>query len=154
MSECSGVYLRRSCPHLPTVTPVNYSAHDNAYGSAYDNYSAYGNYSEELLTVLANGEVVQDPSLAELLHVSEEIRQKVTELEILVVSAANDQQLLMGEFAKEKTCPALEQLNYTCPPVFCPQVTAYKVTLECDYGPVKIALALVALLALAWRKRV
>ena len=143
MSECSGVYLRRSCP--PTVTPVNYSAHDN--------YSAYGNYSEELLTVLANGEV-EDPSLAELLHMSEEIRQKVTELEILVVSAANDQQLLMGEFAKEKTCPALEQLNYTCPPVFCPQVTAYKVTLECDYGPVKIALALVALLALAWRKRV
>jgi len=146
------------------VNPVNYSAdkesaYDNysAYGnySAYDNYSAYGNYSEELLTVLANaeGELVEDPAMAELLHMSEEIRQKVNELEILVVSAANDQQLLMGEFAKEKTCPAFEQLNYTCPPVFCPQVTAYKVTLECDYGPVKIALSLVALLALAWRKR-
>jgi len=152
MSECSGVYLRRSCPHLPTVTPVNYSAYGN--GNAYGNYSDYGNYSEEMLTVLANGDVVQDPSLAELLHVSEEIRQKVNELEILVVSAANDQQLLMGEFAKEKTCPALEQFNYTCPTVFCPQVTSYKVTLECDYGPMKIALALVGLLALAWRKRV
>ena len=141
------------------LAEVNYSAAD-AYGKAYDNYSAYnysayGNYSEELLTVMANaeGELVEDPAMAELLHMSEEIRQKVNELEILVVSAANDQQMLMGEFAKEKTCPAFEQLNYTCPPVFCPQVTAYKVTLECDYGPVKIALSLVALLALAWRKR-
>jgi hypothetical protein len=91
--------------------------------------------------------------MAELLHMSEEIRQKVNELEILVVSTANDQQMLIGEFVKEKTCPAVEKLNYTCPQVFCPQVTAYKVTLECDYGPVKIALSLVALLALAWRKR-
>jgi len=158
MSDCNtGVYLRRSCAHLPEtiplVTPFNLT-----------NYSSYGKFSEELLSILAEDdgrvavldqvqENVSDPEdLMELLQMSAEIRQKVDEIKLLVITATIDHQLLLGEFVKE-TCPAIELLNYTCPPLICPPGKQYMVTVEWDYMPLQMAFALFAIVSLFWRKR-
>ena len=157
MSNCNtGVYLRRSCEHLPEVvplvTPFNLT-----------NYSSYGKFSEELLTILAEDdgrvavldqvqENISDPEgMLELLQMSAEIRQKVEEIKLLVITATIDQQMMLGEHVKE-TCPAIELLNYTCPPLICPG-KQYLVTVEWDYMPLQMAFALFAIVSLFWRKR-
>ena len=158
MSDCNtGVYLRRSCAHLPEevplVTPFNLT-----------NYSSYGKFSEELLTILAEDdgrvatldqmqENISDPEgMLELLQMSAEIRQKVNEIQLLVITATIDQQLLLGEFVKE-TCPAIELLNYTCPSIICPPGKQYMVTVEWDFVPLQVAFVLFAVVSLVWRKR-
>jgi hypothetical protein len=156
MSDCTGVYLRRSCHHLPEavplVTPFNLT-----------NYSSYGKFSEELLTILAEDdgrvavldqvqENISDPEqMMELLQMSAEIRQKVDEIKLLVITATIDHQMMLGELVKE-TCPAIEALNYTCPPLIC-SGKQYMVTLEWDFLPAQFAFVMFAIASFVWRKR-
>lgn len=156
MSGCTqGMYLRRSCAHLPEevplVSPINLT-----------NFSSYGKFSEELLSILAQdddrlavidaaGNVAEPEDMLQLLQMSADIRAKVNEIQLLVITATMDQQMLLGEIAKE-TCPAIEAINYTCPEVIC-KGNHYVVSVEWDYFPSQIACALLFVLALVWRKR-
>ena len=125
------------------------------------NYSSYGKFSEELLTILAEDdgrvavldqENISDPEgMMELLQMSAEIRQKVEEIQLLVITATIDHQMMLGEHVKQ-TCPAIELLNYTCPPIFCPN-KQYMVTVEWDFVPMQVAFVLFAIASFIWRKR-
>ena len=144
-----GMYLRGTCEEVVETTPLKYNfstysndtffqAVDNVYAAVDDVYAA------------PDDDYTTPEGITELLQITSNIHQKVHDVELMLISSSIDQRILMGDMVKE-TCPALPELNYTCPNVIC---SPYTVTLEWDYGRYQMAHNALVLVFffLIWRK--
>ncbi len=130
-------YLRGGCGEVEPVSPHNFSSYSNDPPQMHSSNVSPQNRSSSNHTDSYYSPIyasVGDDGIAELLGVSGEILTKVNEIEIMMISTSIDQRILMGEFIKE-TCPALEQINYTCPTVMCPSKLTYTVEFNYNYAP-------------------
>ena len=133
-------YLRGGCSEVPPVSSHNFSSYSNDASVEY-NLSSYStdlpsayNSSVNRTSYSPIYASVGDDGMAELLGISGDILKKVDEIELMMISTSIDQRILMGDFIKE-TCPALEQINYTCPTVLCPTGMTYTVEFDYNYAP-------------------
>lgn len=122
MSCVNYPYLRGGCDEVVPVTPTQY------------NFSTYSTAPTTVYTPDQMYASVGDDGIAELIGISGTILKKVDEIELIMISTSIDQRILMNDFVKE-TCPALEQINYTCPNLICPNGLKYTVEFDVNYMP-------------------
>ena len=134
MSCTNYPYLRGGCEEVEAVSPTkhNFSTYSSTPTFVYTNDQMYAS--------------VGDDGIAELIGISGDILRKVDEIELIMISTSIDQRILMNDYVKE-TCPALEQINYTCPNLICPSGLKYTVEFDVNYVPAVV----VALGYLLWR---